>query len=362
MKTNQASTDRSHPNQCRYALRRVGAAGEVPLALTLGARTINLAKEQTPHPGPLPFGRGEGEPSAASGHRSGSWEVTFEGREAIFKQELGALHVACLLLEPPRKAIHGVALALNAKEKLGQTAGPAEVLEQREMGLEDASAVRALWRRQRELERVLEDRLEIEPVKLEAQRELEEIVEHLRQSPWLTRQGAERCAQAVAVAIQRLQAHLAGAVDAEGRPDEVLRAFALHLQVHLLAPSGRGGSYDRAQAWAPSGCFIYVPPRNVVWNEGQGVSSAGRHPAAVDYLSRFLCAGFALALLMAGCASRPLKGGKAVTTHKPAGVIEQTLLQGENPSQATKQDQESVKVRTYTVPAGSRLESRASCG
>jgi hypothetical protein len=58
-----------------------------------------------------------------------------------------------------------------------------------------------------------------------------------------------------------------------------------------------------------------------------------------------------------GCAGpRPLKGGNAVTTHKPAGVIEQTLVQGENPSQATKQDQESVKVRTYTVPSGSRME------
>jgi hypothetical protein len=58
-----------------------------------------------------------------------------------------------------------------------------------------------------------------------------------------------------------------------------------------------------------------------------------------------------------GCAGpRPLKGGKAVITRKPAGVVEQTLVQGENPSQATKQDQESVKVRTYTVPAGSRIE------
>ncbi len=78
----------------------------------------------------------------------------------------------------------------------------------------------------------------------------------------------------------------------------------------------------------------------------------------MGYLSRFLCAGFALALLATGCAGpRPLKGGKAVTTRKPAGVIEQTLVQGENPAQATKQDQESVKVRTYTVPAGSRVEA-----
>jgi hypothetical protein len=64
-----------------------------------------------------------------------------------------------------------------------------------------------------------------------------------------------------------------------------------------------------------------------------------------------------LALLATGCAGpRPLKGGKAVTTHKPSGIVEQTLVQGENPSQPTKQDQETVKMRTYTVPAGSRLE------
>jgi hypothetical protein len=64
-----------------------------------------------------------------------------------------------------------------------------------------------------------------------------------------------------------------------------------------------------------------------------------------------------------GCAGpRLLKGGKAVTTHKPAGVIEQTLVQGENASQATKQDQESIKVRTYTVPAGSRIEQSETPG
>jgi hypothetical protein len=100
--------------------------------------------------------------------------------------------------------------------------------------------------------------------------------------------------------------------------------------------------------------------------EGQGSASKGRRsserrPAAVGYLSRFLCAGFAAALIATGCAGpRPLKGGRAVTTHKPAGVIEQTLIQGENASQATKQDQESIKVRTYTLPAGSTLSEE--CG
>jgi hypothetical protein len=83
----------------------------------------------------------------------------------------------------------------------------------------------------------------------------------------------------------------------------------------------------------------------------------GTRPAAVDYLTSLLCASLALVLLATGCVGpRPLKGGRAVTAHKPAGVIEQTLVQGENPAQATRQTQETVKVRTYTVPAGSRVE------
>jgi hypothetical protein len=67
--------------------------------------------------------------------------------------------------------------------------------------------------------------------------------------------------------------------------------------------------------------------------------------------------GFALALAVTGCAGpRPLKGGKAVVTRSPGGSVQQTLTQGENPAQATKQDNESIKVRTYTVPAGSRID------
>jgi hypothetical protein len=95
----------------------------------------------------------------------------------------------------------------------------------------------------------------------------------------------------------------------------------------------------------------------------QSLKSKVRHPkrgapAAEVYLSRFLCVGFVLALAVTGCvAPRPLKGGKAITTRKPTGVIEQTLVQGENASQPTKQDQATIKVRTYTVPAGSRLST-----
>jgi hypothetical protein len=110
----------------------------------------------------------------------GFWEVRFAGRQATFKHELGALYVAYLLLHPPPEPIHGVALALHARERLDQPASPAEALQQRVMGLEDAASVRTLWRRQRELERVIEDSHEIEPVKAEALRELEEVTEQLR--------------------------------------------------------------------------------------------------------------------------------------------------------------------------------------
>jgi hypothetical protein len=197
---------------------------------------------------------------------------------------------------------------------------------------------------------------------------------HARQ--WLSQPASP------AEAIKRLHDRLAAAVDAAGKPDAVLRAFALHLHEHLLLPSGRGGSHSRAGAWTLPGCSIYVPPKGILWEvpspksefgvrgandeerspksevEVQGPDFKPRFPpAAVGYLSRFLCAAFALALLATACAGpRPLKGGRAVTTRKPAGLVEQTVVQGENPAQATKQSQESVKLRTYTLAAGSRME------
>ena len=99
------------------------------------------------------------------------------------------------------------------------------------------------------------------------------------------------------------------------------------------------------------------PSRQAVASPKPKVQSpADRRPAAVERLAALLAVWFALVLLATGCAGRPLKGGRAVTTRKPAGVIEQTLVQSENPNQASKQTQASVKVRTYTLPAGSRVE------
>jgi hypothetical protein len=60
--------------------------------------------------------------------------------------------------------------------------------------------------------------------------------------------------------------------------------------------------------------------------------------------------------LMSGCALAPLKGGHA-TTSQLAGHIDQNLAQGENPAQVSRQDQETIRTKSYTVPAGSRLVS-----
>ena len=71
-----------------------------------------------------------------------------------------------------------------------------------------------------------------------------------------------------------------------------------------------------------------------------------------------------LGLALTGCiAMKPLKGGKASMSSKPSGVIEQTVVQSDNPAQVSRQDQEFVRTRSYTVPAGSRLEeARVTAG
>jgi hypothetical protein len=64
---------------------------------------------------------------------------------------------------------------------------------------------------------------------------------------------------------------------------------------------------------------------------------------------------FILALVCAGCGIAPLKGGKASTVSKSTQGIEQSVVQGDNPAAASRQDQETVRTKSYTVPAGSRL-------
>src|SRR6266446_7673921 len=58
-----------------------------------------------------------------------------------------------------------------------------------------------------------------------------------------------------------------------------------------------------------------------------------------------------VALLTLACScSGPgrLRGGKAMTVPKPSGGLSQSLVQGDDASQSSKQNQDTIRVRTYT--------------
>jgi hypothetical protein len=54
--------------------------------------------------------------------------------------------------------------------------------------------------------------------------------------------------------------------------------------------------------------------------------------------------------------SHPLRGGKATVARRSSGAIEQAIFQSDNPSQQSRQQQESIRLRTYTIPAGARID------
>ena len=208
--------------------------------------------------------------------------MRFDGREALFKHEQGATYVAYLLLNPPAEPIHALDLCarLNGAERNGS--GIAELvdptggevkqldagarLQERGLALEDAETMRAVLRTQEQLEALLEDEDRTEPEKQEAQRELIALYDYEKKHSCKIRDNAGKAADAVGRAMKRFYAHLAGAVDGNGGPHPVLRAFAEHIREHVLVPSGRccGRGGPRPNAGV-AGCFMYQPPTGVVW-------------------------------------------------------------------------------------------------
>jgi hypothetical protein len=58
-----------------------------------------------------------------------------------------------------------------------------------------------------------------------------------------------------------------------------------------------------------------------------------------------------LPFILLGCSvPRPQRGGHAATTPSAATGISQSLVQGDNPSQPSRQDQDTIHTRTYTLP------------
>ena len=132
------------------------------------------------------------------------------------------------------------------------------------------------------------------------------------------------------------------------RNEKGAKGEGMRIADFVLRSSARGIRYSSASHG--------LPPHSTPL---PGSHAAVRNPNSA--IGALVCGWLALVLLVSGCAGpRPLRGGKAVTTRDASGLVQQTLVQGENPAQATRQDQNSVKMRSYTVPAGSRIVSDGS--
>ena len=55
-------------------------------------------------------------------------------------------------------------------------------------------------------------------------------------------------------------------------------------------------------------------------------------------------------LLACSCSVRPLHGGRSTTATSPTGGLSQTLAQSDNPSQPSRQTQDLIRTRTYSLP------------
>jgi hypothetical protein len=211
----------------------------------------------------------------------GVWHLIFDGKEADIRHEKGIFYVAWLLYNPPEHPIHALDLMAKVPEiyrqQLGlpalvdQTTGQAVALEsharlqERSLALDDREAMRRLYRKEKQLEAIL-DSDATEPEKAEALRELEEISEFQRLHGRRNAAAAQRAVWAIRNAIRRLHHHLLTVIDPQGNPHPVFHSFANHIENHILTPSSRYFSPTRSGPRGTlAGCFTYEPPYSLSW-------------------------------------------------------------------------------------------------
>lgn len=247
----------------------------------------NLFAELTPQPAAEQSSRTAPSSSKSSSRYAlrkglGIWKLTFDGQEADLKQERGIFYVAYLLTNPPEHPIHALDLATKIPELYRKHLGFTQItdlktgkgntvesharIQERSLSLDDAQTIRAILRKEKELEAILDDESESEPVKQEALRELEAIAEFQRHHGRRTQDSAQRAVRAVRQAIIRFHQRLLTTLDRNGNPHPVLRPFAAHLEKHLLIPSARYCGPVGSRARGPlAGCFTYDAPAGITW-------------------------------------------------------------------------------------------------
>jgi hypothetical protein len=213
----------------------------------------------------------------------GFWELTFNGQQAILKHEQGLAYVAWLLAHPG-ESTHAIDLATEIGATSGKHNGVMEItdpgtgersalgrnarIQERAPSLDGAKVMRSVLRRQNELEALVEEDFQTEPVKAEAYRELSALYNYETRNSARVRDAAAKASDAVGRALKRLQQNLNRARNRDGTPNAVLHAFAEHIRVHILIPSGRGKGHGGVRgSRGDGGFFRYEPVRAVRWEE-----------------------------------------------------------------------------------------------
>jgi hypothetical protein len=118
--------------------------------------------------------------------------------------------------------------------------------------------MRRLYKKQKELESILDSDAATEPEKAEALRELDQIYQFQRLHQQKTTDSAQRAVWAVRNSMRRLQKALKATVDTNGNPHQAIHRFAEHMKSNILTPSS-------LQAPAHPGNFVYLPAPGVLW-------------------------------------------------------------------------------------------------
>ena len=211
-----------------------------------------------------------------------AWDLIFNGPPAVLKHEQGVSYIAYLLLNPPAEPVHAVDLIANVGETVspdpssGSLRGSGLVspvdkrsrIQERALSLDDLSTLRALRRKEQELEAILDNDDEQEPIKMEALRQLEQIAIHQRRHARRSEDNAQKAVRAVRRALIRFHSRIVKSTNVAGHPHPVLIPFAQHLELYLLVPSARySGKRGGLARQGRTGCFTYEPPPGVVWQQ-----------------------------------------------------------------------------------------------
>ncbi len=129
-------------------------------------------------------------------------------------------------------------------------------LQERSLALDDREALRRLYKKQKELEAILDDDSATEPEKAEALTELENLYHFQRSQAARSTDAAHRAAKSARMAISRVCRRLASATGPDGAPHPAIRSLASHLTNYILtssqsAPGSLQYRLHSAPLWTP---------------------------------------------------------------------------------------------------------------